>query len=80
MRTAYLGTSEFSATVLRALAKSRHRPVLVVTPPDRPAGRGRRLASPRAADAARELGLELDQTPSVNEPRPRRSRSAPSAS
>jgi methionyl-tRNA formyltransferase len=67
MRTAYLGTSDFAATVLRALAESRHRPVLVVTPPDRPAGRGRRLASPPTADAARELGLELHQTASVNE-------------
>ena len=67
MRTAYLGTSDFAATVLRSLAGSAHRPALVVTPPDRPAGRGRRLAAPPAAVAARELGLELHQTPSVNE-------------
>ena len=32
MRTAYLGTSEFAATVLRRLAESLHRPELVVTP------------------------------------------------
>ncbi|MGH2957923.1 MAG: methionyl-tRNA formyltransferase [Solirubrobacterales bacterium] len=68
MRTAFLGTSEFAAVVLRRLAESPHRPSLVVTPPDRPRGRGRKLAPPPAAEAARELGLELHQTPSVNEP------------
>jgi methionyl-tRNA formyltransferase len=68
LRTAYLGTSDFAATVLRRLAGSPHGPVLVVTPPDRPKGRGRKLASPPAADAARELGIELHQTASVNDP------------
>jgi methionyl-tRNA formyltransferase len=43
----------------------------VVTPPDRRQGRGRKLASPSAADAARELGIELHQTASVNEPESR---------
>lgn len=68
MKTAYLGTSGFAATVLRGLADSPHRPALVVTPPDRRQGRGRRLASPPTADTARELGIELHQTPSVNDP------------
>jgi methionyl-tRNA formyltransferase len=66
VRTAYLGTSEFAATVLRRLAESPHRPALVVTPPDSRRGRGRKLAPPPAAAAARDLGLELHQTPSVN--------------
>ena len=68
MRTAYLGTSDFAATVLRRLAESPHRPSLVVTPPDSKRGRGRKLAPPPAADTARELGIELHQTRSVNEP------------
>lgn len=67
MRTAYLGTSEFAATVLRRLAASAHRPALIVTPPDRPRGRGRMLASPPAAEAARELGLELHQSADIND-------------
>ncbi len=67
MRTVYLGTSEFAATVLRRLAESAHRPLLVVTPPDRPKGRGRRTQSPPAAEAARELGIELLQAEDVNE-------------
>ncbi|HET8976549.1 MAG TPA: methionyl-tRNA formyltransferase [Solirubrobacteraceae bacterium] len=67
MRTVYLGTSQFAAEVLRALAASPHRPALVVTRPDRPRGRGRRLASPPVAEVARELEIAVDQPPSVND-------------
>jgi methionyl-tRNA formyltransferase len=67
VRTAYLGTSEFAAVVLRRLAESRHRPLLVVTPPDRRKGRGRRPGPPPAALAAAELGIDLLQVESVNE-------------
>ncbi len=67
MRTAYLGTSEFAATVLRRLADSPHRPALVVTPPDRRRGRGRKVKPPPAAVAAQELGLELLQAENVNQ-------------
>jgi methionyl-tRNA formyltransferase len=65
--TVYLGTSDFAATVLRGLAGSARRPTLVVTPPDRPQGRGRKLAPPPAAEAAQELGIELLQSADVNE-------------
>ena len=68
MRTVYLGTSEFAAVVLRRLADSRHRPELVVTRPDRPRGRGRKLSPPPVAATARELGIPLDQPASVNAP------------
>jgi methionyl-tRNA formyltransferase len=67
VRTVYLGTSEFAADVLRRLAGSDHRPVLVVTRPDAPKGRGRKLAAPPVADAARELGLDVAQPEKVNE-------------
>jgi methionyl-tRNA formyltransferase len=67
VRTAYLGTSDFAATVLRRLAGSPHRPSLVVTPPDRRQGRGRKVKPPPAAVAATELGLELLQAENVNE-------------
>jgi methionyl-tRNA formyltransferase len=66
VRTVYLGTSEFAVAVLRPLAGSPHRPVLVVTPPDRPRGRGRKLAPPPAAAVAGELGIELHQTDRVS--------------
>jgi methionyl-tRNA formyltransferase len=67
MRTAYLGTSDFAAVVLRRLADSPHRPLLVVTPPDRPKGRGRRSSAPPVAEVAREIGIELLQAEDVNE-------------
>jgi methionyl-tRNA formyltransferase len=67
VRTAYLGTSEFAATVLERLAGSPHRPALAVTPPDRPRGRGRQSGAPPAAEAAAGLGIELLQADNVNE-------------
>jgi methionyl-tRNA formyltransferase len=66
VRTVYLGTSEFAVTVLGQLARSAHRPELVVTRPDRPRGRGRKVQAPPVADAARVLGLELYQPDDVN--------------
>jgi methionyl-tRNA formyltransferase len=65
----FLGTSEFAAAILARLAESeRHRPIFVLTRPDRPRGRGRRLASPPVAETARALGLTLAQPASVNDP------------
>ena len=71
MRIAYLGTSPFAAGVLERLAAGGHEVVLVVTRPDRPAGRGRRVQSPAVADAARALGLALTQPEDVNAPEAR---------
>jgi len=67
VRTVYLGTSDFAAAVLRRLADSVHRPLLVVTPPDRPKGRGRRTQPSPAAEVATELEIGLLQTANVNE-------------
>ena len=71
MRTVYLGTSGFAASVLERLAGTPHRPVLVVTRPDRPAGRGRRLTAPPVAGVAKRLGIDLDQPEDVNGPEAR---------
>jgi methionyl-tRNA formyltransferase len=68
LRTVFLGTSEFAATVLERLAASEHRPALVLSRPDRPRGRGRRLAAPPVSERALALGLTLAQPESVNEP------------
>ncbi|HUB36846.1 MAG TPA: methionyl-tRNA formyltransferase [Solirubrobacteraceae bacterium] len=67
MRTVFLGTSEFAVAVLERLAESEHRPLLALTRPDRPRGRGRKLAAPPLARAARTLGIELEQPERVNE-------------
>ena len=68
MRTVYLGTSDFAAAILRRLASSEHRPALVVTRPDAPRGRGRKLAAPPVAEEARALALDVVQPEKVNEP------------
>ncbi len=67
MRTVFLGTSAFAGSVLERLAASDHRPALVVTRPDRPRGRGRRLSPPPVAETARDLGLEVFQPQDVND-------------
>jgi methionyl-tRNA formyltransferase len=67
MRTVYFGTSDFAVTVLERLASTPHRPVLVVTRPDRPRGRGRHVGPPPVAEAAERLGIELIQPENVND-------------
>jgi methionyl-tRNA formyltransferase len=67
MRIAYLGTSAFAAAILEQLAAGDHEPVLVITRPDRPAGRGRKLTAPPVAETAQALGLALFQPPDVND-------------
>jgi methionyl-tRNA formyltransferase len=67
VRTVYLGTSDFAATVLRRLADSPHAPSLVVTPPDSRQGRGRKVSPPPVALLAGELGTPLLQAENVND-------------
>jgi methionyl-tRNA formyltransferase len=72
MRTVFLGTSTFAAAILERLAAAaEHRPVLALTRPDRPRGRGRKLGAPPVAHAARRLGIAIEQPSSVNEPQAR---------
>ena len=62
-----MGTPEFAVPVLEALADA-HRVVGVVTQPDRPAGRGRRLAPSPVKQVALEHGLMLSQPHSLRTP------------
>jgi methionyl-tRNA formyltransferase len=66
VRTVYLGTSEFAVDVLERLAATPHRPVLVVTRPSRPRGRGRKVQPPPVAERAALLGIETIQPDDVN--------------
>lgn len=52
--------------MLGRLDSSGHRPVLVVSRPDRPAGRGRKVQAGPVARAALDLGIELAQPDDVN--------------
>jgi methionyl-tRNA formyltransferase len=60
MRLAVAATAPLGAEVLRGLAE-RHEVVYLLTRPDRPKGRGRRLGPPPAKDVANELGIEVRQ-------------------
>ena len=66
MSLAFLGTSEFAVGVLRRLADTRFRPALVVTRPNRPRGRGRKVQPPPVAERAALLGIETIQPDDVN--------------
>jgi methionyl-tRNA formyltransferase len=66
LTTAFLGTSAFAAAVLERLAATDHRPALVITRPDRRAGRGRQLTPPPVATLAHALGLDVAQPETVN--------------
>jgi methionyl-tRNA formyltransferase len=66
VRTAYLGTSAFAAAVLERLAESPHSPSIVISRPDAPSGRGRKLTAPPVVTVARALGIEVLQPESVN--------------
>lgn len=50
------------------MASGPHRPVLVITRPNRPSGRGRRLTAPPVAEAATRLDLALAQPQHINDP------------
>ena len=65
-RIIYMGTPEFACPSLRMLASTDGIEVpLVVTQPDRLAGRGRQLQEPPVKRLAKELGLAVYQTPSL---------------
>jgi methionyl-tRNA formyltransferase len=73
----FMGTPAFAVPVLESLAKA-HRVSLVVTQPDKPKGRGQKLAAPPVKDAARALGIPVAQPESLK--RPTSSWSSPFAS
>jgi methionyl-tRNA formyltransferase len=58
---AFAGTPEFAVPSLRALAAGGLHVPIVLTQPDRPAGRGRRLTASPVKMAAAELGLAVAQ-------------------
>lgn len=57
----FMGTAPFAVPSLRALVRAGHRVPLVVTQPDRPAGRGRESTPPAVKFAAEALGLPVWQ-------------------
>jgi methionyl-tRNA formyltransferase len=68
VRIIFAGTPPFAAAALNALANAGHDIVLVLTQPDRPAGRGMRLTPSAVKQAALVLGLPLYQPASLTMP------------
>ena len=61
MNIVFAGTPDFALPSLDAVAASGHRLTGVLTQPDRPAGRGRRLAASPVKQRALELGVPVQQ-------------------
>jgi methionyl-tRNA formyltransferase len=59
VRVVFAGTPEVAVPALDAVASSRHELVGVVTRPDAPAGRGRRLVASPVAQRAEQLGVPV---------------------
>ncbi|MET8115874.1 methionyl-tRNA formyltransferase [Streptomyces prasinus] len=60
MKLVFAGTPEVAVPALDALlASERHEVAAVVTRPDAPAGRGRRLVASPVAERAQEAGIEI---------------------
>jgi methionyl-tRNA formyltransferase len=57
LKIVFMGTPDFSVPTLQALHDSGHAVLAVVTQPDRPKGRGRKLTPPPVKRAALQYGL-----------------------
>ena len=68
MRVVFAGTPEVALPALDAVASSSHELVGVVTRPDAPAGRGRRLTASPVAQRAEELGVPVLKPARPREP------------
>lgn len=64
----FAGTPRFALASLRALVENGMAPVLVLTQPDRPAGRGRKLTASPVKLYAKEQGLPVSQPETLKDP------------
>jgi len=65
LRVAFAGTPEFAAAALRAIHEAGHAVPLVLTQPDRPAGRGMKLTPSPVKQLALEFGVPVVQPRSL---------------
>ena len=68
IRIAYFGTPEFAASQLEAILKAGYEVAVVVTMPDKPAGRGRQIQYSDVKKTALEHGLPLLQPEKLKGP------------
>ena len=67
LRIVFMGTPEFAAESLLLLHESRHQVAAVVTAPDKPSGRGRKLTGSAVKKKAEALGLTVFQPERLRE-------------
>jgi methionyl-tRNA formyltransferase len=70
LRVVFAGTPEFAATILQHLLRADIKPVRVLTQPDRPQGRGRKLTAPPVKRMALEAGIEVLQPATLSHRKP----------
>jgi methionyl-tRNA formyltransferase len=68
LRILFAGTPDFAVPVLAGLANTDHEIVMVLTQPDRPSGRGRKLSPSPVKQFALEHQLEVYQPTSLKDP------------
>lgn len=68
MRIVFLGSPPFALPVLERLLASRHQVLALLTQPDRPRGRGRKLEASPLVERARARGLPVLQPESTRDP------------
>jgi methionyl-tRNA formyltransferase len=68
LRIVFFGSSDFAIPSLKALTEGGFRPALVVTKPDAPRGRGRKIYDSEVKLAAQELGLPFAQPADPHDP------------
>jgi len=68
MKVAFAGTPEFAAVALRALIEAGHDIALVLTQPDRPAGRGQKLVASPVKQVALAHGIPVHQPAKLSDP------------
>ena len=61
LRIAFAGSPSFAASILTQLIGSPYQPVVVFTQPDRPTGRGRRIATTPVKDIALQHAIPIEQ-------------------
>jgi methionyl-tRNA formyltransferase len=65
LRLGFAGTPPFAVAALDALLRSRHHVAVVLTQPDRPAGRGQALARSAVKQRSLDAGLVVHQPPNL---------------
>ena len=68
MRIMFMGTPDFAVPSLEALYNKGHDICAVISQPDKPKGRGKKLVAPPVKDVAQNIGLKVYQPERIKNP------------